>query len=143
MLRNFFVALVVGLATAQAAEPTTLTLACQGTTTSMSHGTNSTQDLISMGIIANLTDRTIQGFGYPGEFEVIKIIGLNDVIVTFFGGHNPGRHISDFHLLRASRPDRRGGGGLAWLQITILWHQIARSGQPHALKATAPTAAGG
>jgi Type III restriction enzyme, res subunit len=32
--------------------------------------------------------------------------------------------------------------GPAWRQITILWQQIARSGQPHALKATAPAAAG-
>ena len=57
---------LLGLATAQAAEPTgTLTLACQGTrTTRGSPNTGGPFDeQVSMGIIVNFTDRTINAIG--------------------------------------------------------------------------------
>jgi hypothetical protein len=85
--------MLVSLATAQAGEQATLALACHGATTSSGKGYTPTTSPISMGIIVNLSDRTVQGFGYPGEFEVIKIISLNDVTVGFLGGHNPGHQI--------------------------------------------------
>jgi hypothetical protein len=86
-------AIVVGIATAQSAEPATLTLACEGTATFMNKDHPSSETSISMGIIVNFVDRTVQGFGDPGEFEVIKIISLSDVKVGFIGGHNPGHQI--------------------------------------------------
>ena len=69
---------VAGLSmTAQAAD-TTLTLACQGTATS---GTQDTKpEPISMGIIVNFTNYTVQGFGYP-----VKITDVNEVTVAFEG----------------------------------------------------------
>jgi hypothetical protein len=76
---------LVGLSTAHAAD-TTLTLACQGTmTTSME---DAKPDPISMGIIVNFTNRTVQGFGgliwdYP-----VKIAAWNDVTVTFGGSQD-------------------------------------------------------
>jgi hypothetical protein len=67
------------VATAQA-QLATLTLTCKGTTTDGSDP-NAKQP-ISMGIIVNFTDRTVQGIGdYP-----VMITAANDVIVVF-GGH--------------------------------------------------------
>jgi hypothetical protein len=78
----------------QAGEQATLTLACRGTSTWVDKDyTTPVTSAISMGIIVNLADRTVQGFGDPGEFEVIKILSLNDVTVGFLGGHNPGHQI--------------------------------------------------
>lgn len=67
--------------TAQAAD-STLTLACQGTATS---GTGDPEP-ISMGIIVNFTNRTVEGFGYP-----VKITDVSEVTVTF-GGSHPRHH---------------------------------------------------
>jgi hypothetical protein len=69
--------------TAQAAD-TTLTLACQGTTTC---GTDDAKpEPVSMGIIVNFTNRTVQGFGYPGLMDYpVKITAWNDVTVSFGG----------------------------------------------------------
>jgi hypothetical protein len=55
--------------TAQAAEPETLTLACQGTRI-----ITTKPEPISMGIIVNFTKNTVQGFGSPGLMDV-KIAG--------------------------------------------------------------------
>jgi hypothetical protein len=51
-------------------------------------------DPISMGIIVNFTNRTVQGFGDPGlEDFPVKIVGINEVTVSFHGekpeGPNP------------------------------------------------------
>ena len=54
--------MLVGLPTAQAAD-TTLTLACQGTTTSGLEVAK--PEPISMGIIVNFTKKTVHGFGDP------------------------------------------------------------------------------
>jgi len=54
--------MLVGLPTAQAAD-TTLTLACQGTTTSGLE--DAKPEPISMGIIVNFTKKTVHGFGDP------------------------------------------------------------------------------
>jgi hypothetical protein len=69
-----------GLVTAQAAD-TTLTLACQGTTTA---GTEDKPEPISMGIIVNFTKNTVHGFGDPifGE-QLIKITGITETAVYF------------------------------------------------------------
>ena len=58
--------------TAQAAD-TTLTLACQGTTTDkMKEAKDAKPAPISMGIIVNFTNGTIQGFGYPGLIDRVR-----------------------------------------------------------------------
>jgi hypothetical protein len=78
-----FTAMLVGLPTAQAAD-TTLTLACKGTTTAGHEGAN--QEPLSMGIIVNFTNRTVQGFGSPGIVDYpVKITAWNEVTVSFYG----------------------------------------------------------
>jgi hypothetical protein len=72
-----------GLVTAQAADAI-LTLACKGTTTSGYEGAK--PEPISMGIIVNFTNRTVQGFGDPSFMDYpVKITAWNDVTVTFYG----------------------------------------------------------
>jgi hypothetical protein len=62
----------------------TLTLACQGTTTSGLE--DAKPEPVSMGIIVNFTNRTVQGFGYPGLMDYpVKITAWNDVTVAFGG----------------------------------------------------------
>jgi len=73
-------AMVVG-PTAQAAD-TVLTLACQGTTTSGVE--NAKPEPVSLGIIVNFTNRTVQGFGNVLDYP-IKITVWNDVTVVFEG----------------------------------------------------------
>jgi hypothetical protein len=72
-------AMVAGLSmTAQAADAT-LTLACQGTTTS---GTDDAKpEPISMGIIVDFTNRTVSGFAGLAA----KITAIDDVSVNFSG----------------------------------------------------------
>jgi hypothetical protein len=73
---------------AQAAEPETLTLACQGTTTS-TLTPDAKPEPISMGVIVDFTNRTVHGFGYPGfsgRFDFpVKITGMNEATVAFHG----------------------------------------------------------
>jgi hypothetical protein len=64
------------------AQPATLTLACKGTIGL----TADDRQPISMGIIVNFTDRTVQGFGYPGMIDIpVSIKAANEVTVTFSG----------------------------------------------------------
>jgi hypothetical protein len=72
---------------AQAAEPT-LTLACQGTTTRLMVDPIKPEP-VSMGLIVNFTDRTVQGFGLPGVMDYsVKITAWNEVTVSFLGSEN-------------------------------------------------------
>jgi hypothetical protein len=78
------IALLVGLSGAQAAE-TRLTLACQGTATLAAE--NAKPESVSMGIVVDFTNQTIQGFGTPGhpsDFP-LKITGMNEVTISFGG----------------------------------------------------------
>ena len=75
------IALTAMVAVAQAADET-LTLACQGTT--ISDLENAKPEPVSMGIIVNFTNRTVQGFGAPSILDYpIKITAWNDVTVAF------------------------------------------------------------
>ena len=56
--------LVIASMTAQADEPNTLTLTCQGTVTGKGTAEGKSE-LISIGVIVDFTARTVQGFGYP------------------------------------------------------------------------------
>ena len=73
-------AMLVGLWPAQAAN-TVLTLACQGTTKDTTVE-GAKPEPVSMGIVVNFTDRTVQGFGLSAVFP-LKITEVGDVSVTF------------------------------------------------------------
>jgi hypothetical protein len=66
--------LLSGFAAGAEAQPVTLTLACNGTTTA--GYADAKPEPISMGVILNLTARTVQG--YPGLIDIVKITAAND-----------------------------------------------------------------
>ena len=77
--------MLVGLPTAHAAD-TTLTLACQGTVIETMMEEEKKPEPISMGIIVNFTNRTVQGFGHPGVIDYpVQITAWNEVTVAFRG----------------------------------------------------------
>jgi len=74
---------MVASPTAQAAD-TTLTLACQGTVTTGVK--EAAPEPVSLGIVLNFTNRTVQGFGSPGFRDYpVEITAWNDVTVVFAG----------------------------------------------------------
>jgi hypothetical protein len=86
MLREVFFGLLVvgGLSTAQATEPT-LTLACEGTMSSTVYflGVSKGENRSSLGIIVNLADRTVKGFGK--DTDEVKVDSVNETVITFLG----------------------------------------------------------
>jgi hypothetical protein len=49
---------------------------------------NAKPEPVSMGIIINFTNRTVQGLGAPGVLDYpVEIVAWNDVTVAFFGSH--------------------------------------------------------
>jgi len=101
--------LVVTGMVAQADEPKTLTLACQGAWTDSMIADDKPQT-ISMGIVVNFTDRTVQGFGDPGSFlgivdyYPVKITGWDDVTVSFEGRSSNSQKDSLFHRRLSTVP---------------------------------------
>jgi len=81
--------LVVTPAMLQAVEPAKSMLACQGRTQYLEGDTQSLP--VSLGIIVNLVDRTVQGFHYPEDFP-IKITDISETTIVFHGSsrHAPG-----------------------------------------------------
>ena len=77
----------------QAAEPETLTLACEGTAADHIKP-DAKPEQITMGIVVNFTARTVAGFTYPGleEFPVV-IRDANEVHITFTGSNESGSSI--------------------------------------------------
>jgi len=80
--------MLVGLSTAQAADET-LTLACQGTSADTAPE-KSKPEPISMGVIINMANRTVQGFFLPGSDTEnrVKLTDVNEVAMTFYGSFN-------------------------------------------------------
>ena len=76
-----------GFAATVQAQPATLALECKGTTTEHTMSGDEDAQPISMGIIVNFTDRTVQGFGFPnGPFDdPLKISRADDATVVFGG----------------------------------------------------------
>jgi hypothetical protein len=72
--------------TAEAADET-LPLACQGTVTETMMEEEKKPEPISMGILVNFTNSTVQGFGNPDPNEdfPIKITGVNEATISFQG----------------------------------------------------------
>jgi len=78
------VLLAWGFAATAQAQPATLRFACQGTTTE-SLEPDAKKYPVSLGIVVNLTDRTVQGFYLPELLEIpVKITAANKVVA--FGG---------------------------------------------------------
>jgi hypothetical protein len=72
-------------ATAQA-QPAPFTLTCKGTASEYRLSPYPNEERpISMGIIVNLTDRTVRGFEWPFDDDPLEIGYVNDVEVRFFG----------------------------------------------------------
>jgi hypothetical protein len=72
--------LVVTSMTAQAAEPVTLTLACEGTVTDISQPVDGKPEPTSMGIIVNFTARTVAGLDFP--LKITKLWSSSRVATT-------------------------------------------------------------
>jgi hypothetical protein len=94
MLRSccFIVAATILVSqTAEAQQPATLTLACEGTITLRypNSGYPDEQSPTSMGIIINFTTRTVQGFGILGKGNQLPITAADDVTITFYGYTSP------------------------------------------------------
>ena len=81
--------LVVASTMSQAAEPAKLVLACQGQTHYL--GEDSQSLPVSLAVIVNLADGTVQGFRYREDFP-IKITDINETMIVFHGSshHAPG-----------------------------------------------------
>src|SRR5262245_31323373 len=77
-----FGVLVVASTMSQAAEPAKLVLGCQGHTHYL--GADSQSLPVSLGIIVNLVDRTVQGFRYPEDFP-IEITNISETTIVFHG----------------------------------------------------------
>jgi len=84
-----FGVLVVASTMSQAAEPAKLVLACQGHTHYL--GADAQSSPVSLAIIVNLAERTVQGFRYPEDFP-IEITDMNETTIIFHGSshHAPG-----------------------------------------------------
>jgi hypothetical protein len=83
-------AAVLASQTAEAQQPTILTLACRGTIT-----VGVLPSEVSMGIIVNFDKRAVQGFDVPrGYNHPVLITGLDDLKVSF-GGSTIDRGIQD------------------------------------------------
>ena len=70
---------------AQAAEPETLTLACQGTVTN-NIKPDAKPEPTSMGIIVNFTTETVQGFPHMDVAEITKADDMTIVFVASYHG---------------------------------------------------------
>src|SRR4029079_7144083 len=79
--------MVAGLSTAQAAEPETLTLACQGMAR-VGKSAEGKPEPTSMGIIVNLTTGAVHGFGLPANITNV------DEVTILFGGSRPYANVS-------------------------------------------------
>lgn len=64
------IAIIAGTLLSARAEPATLTLACKGATTSYQ---TREPEPISLGLIVDLTNKTIKGFPFPGDIEIIQV----------------------------------------------------------------------
>jgi hypothetical protein len=89
MLRQILLGVfMVSSTMSRAAEPAKL-LACQGHTQYLE--ADSHLSSVSLGIVVNLADRTVQGFRYPEDFP-IQITHITETMIIFHGStsHAPG-----------------------------------------------------
>jgi hypothetical protein len=124
-----FGVLVIASAMSQAAEPTNSALACQGYTHYL--GADSQSLPISLAVIVNLADRTVQGFRYPEDFP-IKITDINETTILFHGSshHAPGATYRQIN----GGIDRVTGDAEATSDVTS-WRE-SKASAIHSLKCT-------
>ena len=80
------IAMVTCLSTTAQAADTTLMLACKGTTTdNMKDAKGVKPEPLSIGIIVNFTNRTVQGLLLPAS-ESVPISEVTDLTIAFDGG---------------------------------------------------------
>jgi hypothetical protein len=68
------IAIIAGTVLSARAEPATLTLACKGATISYQ---TAEPEPISLGLIVDLTNKTIKGFPFPGDIAIIQVTELH------------------------------------------------------------------
>jgi len=90
LMKTLILLALLGLATAQAAEPMTLTLACQGTATQDTEP--DAKQPISLGIVLNFTTRTVQGFPFIGDAEITKV---DDGRIVFVARYHGSKEVHD------------------------------------------------
>jgi hypothetical protein len=128
MVREVLFGMLVAASTmSQATEPAKLVLACQGHTHYL--GADSQSLPVSLGIIVNLVDRTVQGFGYPEDFP-IKVTDINETTIIFHGSsrHAPGATYRQIN----GGIDRMTGDGEATSDVTS-WEE-SKASAIHSLK---------
>jgi len=88
MVREVLFGALVGASTVSyAAETENVALACEGHTHYLEADTQSLP--VSLSIIVNLANRTVQGFRYPEDVP-IKIIKINETTIVFHGSSRQG-----------------------------------------------------
>jgi hypothetical protein len=88
MVREVLFGVLVGASTlSYAAETENVVLACEGHTQYLEADTQSLP--VSLSIIVNLANRTVQGFRYPEDFP-IKITKINETTIVFHGSSRQG-----------------------------------------------------
>lgn len=119
--------LVVASTISQAVEPAKLQLVCQGRTYYLEADSQSLP--VSLGIIVNLADRTVQGFRYPEDFP-IKITDINETTIVFHGSsrYAPGATYRQIN----GGIDRVTGDGEAISDVTS-WRE-SKASAIHSLK---------
>ena len=119
--------LAVASTMSQAAEPANLVLACQGYTHYL--GADSQSLPVSLDIIVNLVDRTVQGFRYPEDFP-IEITNINETTIVFHGSspHSSGATYRQIH----GGIDRATGDAEATSDVTS-WRE-SKASAIHSLK---------
>ena len=119
--------LAVASTMSQAAEPANLVLACQGHTHYL--GADSQSLPVSLDIIVNLADRTVQGFRYPEDFP-IEITNINETTIVFHGSspHSSGATYRQIH----GGIDRATGDAEATSDVTS-WRE-SKASAIHSLK---------
>jgi len=113
MWEVLFRMLVVASTMSQAVEPAKLVLACQCHSHYLEADSQSLP--VSLGIIVNLADRTVQGFRYPEDFP-IKITDINETTIVF---HGSSRHAAGATYRQINGGiDRVTGDGEATSDVT-------------------------
>jgi hypothetical protein len=84
-------AVILASQIAEAHQPNTLTLECEGAITLRYpiSGYPDEKSPTSMGIIINFTTRTVQGFGILGKENQLPITAADDVTILFYGYTSP------------------------------------------------------
>ena len=121
--------LVVASTMSQAVEPAKLVLACQGHSHYLEADSQSLP--VSLDIIVNLADRTVQGFRSPEDFS-IKITDINETRIVFHGSSRHAAGATATYRQINGGIDRITGDGDATSDVTS-WRE-SKASAIHSLK---------